>query len=314
MMRALRIGGFVMAAMMVEPALATPGGRAAPRIESIDPVEAGGLKMRLTFPERPEGRLPVVILSHGNRLSRNDYQPLVRALAGTGYLVIQPDHGDASEDGFTPATPQPADVWRTRAMQVRWIAGHLTTIVKEVAGLKGHVDSGQVAIIGHSFGGQTAAIAMGATVAAPETGQIESYATPSVRVAVLLAPPGHFDGLAVQFRDRMPYLRMDWAPMRGPVLVINGEADASALTDRGPGWNDDAWRRASPGRGICRISVPGGHYLGGIDSPLRPPAGDATPDRRRKVLDAVLAFIDRGMGRDGGAARWTAFAGQADCK
>src|SRR3546814_8174204 len=74
------------------------------QVTTVDPVmlrdgSAKGMVVRLSFPSR--GRdLPVVILSHGNRLSREDYRPLVAALARAGYLVVQPDHADASIGGL----------------------------------------------------------------------------------------------------------------------------------------------------------------------------------------------------------------------
>src|SRR3546814_7708535 len=80
------------------------------QVTTVDPVmlrdgSANGMVVRLSFPSR--GRdLPVVILSHGNRLSREDYRPLVAALARAGYLVVQPDHADASIGGFAPPGPQ----------------------------------------------------------------------------------------------------------------------------------------------------------------------------------------------------------------
>src|SRR3546814_18263662 len=71
------------------------------QVTTVDPVmlrdgSAKGMVVRLSFPSR--GRdLPVVILSHGNRLSREDYRPLVAALARAGYLVVQPDPSRSAE-------------------------------------------------------------------------------------------------------------------------------------------------------------------------------------------------------------------------
>lgn len=315
-MRLRATGCWSLAALM----MATPAITAVPpRIVSVDPVRlsdgsAGGMALRLSFPDEPSSRLPVVILSHGNRLSRLDYQPIVQALARAGYLVVQPDHGDASDEGFAPATPQPADVWRSRITQLRWIATHLPIIERQVAALRGHVDSHRVAVVGHSFGGQTAALAMGADIVAPETGKIENLGIGDLRGAVLLAPPGDFDGLVPLWKQRAPYLRLDWRSMRGPVLVIAGDADTSTMTDQGAAWHEAPWRLSSPDGNKCLMRVAGGHYLGGIDSPLRAPAGDATPERRARVVEAIVAFMDKVMGRSGGASRWSALAPSVHCK
>src|SRR3546814_12566170 len=81
--------------------------------------------------------------------------------------------------------------------------------------------------------------------------------------------------------------------MRGPVLTINGGADMTPLTDRGPGWHDDPYKLGPVGRDMCLMVVAGaGHYLGGIDSPLRAPPGDATPERRARVIGATDGFLN----------------------
>ncbi|MCE7796475.1 hypothetical protein LWE61_07855 [Sphingobium sufflavum] len=251
------------------------------------PADPAAPLLRLTFPASGD-HLPVVILSHGNRLSRTDYQPLVSALARAGYLVVQPDHPDASIDGFTPATPQPENTWRTRIEQLAWVARHLTSLTRAIPLLRGRVDASRIAIVGHSFGGHTAALAMGARVR--DTGA--NPALPSIRAAVLLAPPGDHDGLTPEWKARAPYLRVDWSGLHGPLLIINGDKDDTPLTDRGPQWHDAPYRLAPAGRDICLMTVPGvGHYLGGIDSPLRGPTGDATPERRTAVFSAILSFL-----------------------
>src|SRR3546814_2927499 len=80
--------------------------------------------------------------------------------------------------------------------------------------------------------------------------------------------------------------------MRGPVLTINGGADMTPLTDRGPGWHDDPYKLGPVGRDMCLMVVAGaGHYLGGIDSPLRAPPGDATPERSEEHTSELQSLM-----------------------
>src|SRR3546814_13793682 len=77
--------GLVLAAALAASPAATAQ---EAQVTTVDPVmlrdgSAKGMVVRLSFPSR--GRdLPVVILSPGNRLSREDYRPLVAALARAG--------------------------------------------------------------------------------------------------------------------------------------------------------------------------------------------------------------------------------------
>lgn len=275
------------------------------QIISVDPVAtiaAGDAApvMRISFPAQGK-KLPVVILSHGNRLSREDYQPLVAALVRSGHVVIQPDHPDASQGGFAPTTPQPDNAWRTRVEQIRWVTAHVRQIADATPGLAQRIDPRRIALVGHSFGGHSVALAMGARV----TGQPPMPPVEGISAAVLLAPPGSYEGLTPEWKTRAPYLRTDWRAMRGPMLIITGEKDAAALSDQGPQWHSDSFTQAPAGRDIClMVAKDAGHYLGGIDSVLRPPVGDATPEKRAMVLNAVVAFLDDRLGaRAHGAAQ-----------
>jgi dienelactone hydrolase len=290
------------------------------QVMTIDPVvlrdgSANGLVVRISFPSDGH-KLPIVILSHGNRLSREDYQPLVLALARAGYLVVQPDHADASVAGFPPPGAQPDDVWKTRVDQVRWLAAHPGAPARGVPALRGRVDASRIAIVGHSFGGHTAALAMGATITEPESGRLGRYDVPAIRVAVLLAPPGHESGLTADWKRRAPYLALDWTTMRGPVLTINGGADRTPLTDQGPGWHDDSYRLGPTGHDMClMVLTDAGHYLGGIDSPLRPPVGDATPERRATVIRTTIRFLDAKLDHGTRAeAEWDSMSAGLTCK
>jgi dienelactone hydrolase len=285
-------------------------------IASVDPVaiavgpDGRPLLIRVTAPV--QGRnLPVLVLSHGNLLNRSDYRPLVEALARDGWIVIQPDHPDASHDGFPPA-PYPADTWRIRLDQVNWIGGHVAQVLGKVPGLAARADLARLALLGHSFGGHTAALAMGARV----QGEQQPGPTGAFRAAVLLSPPGNWEGLTPQWQQRGPYMKVDWTSLRGPVLMVNGTADTTPLTDQGPGWHDDGFRLSSATSGMCLMHVEGaGHYLGGIDSTLRPPQGDAKPERRARVFAAVTAFLDAEVGRKTpAAAQWPAIRAGLACK
>src|SRR3546814_15326868 len=91
---------------------------------------------------------------------------------------------------------------------------------------------------------------MGATIEEPDGGRLARHDAPSIRAAVLLAPPGDAAGLTEEWKRRAPYLKLDWTTMRGPVLTINGGADMTPLTDRGPGWHDDPYKLGPVGRDL----------------------------------------------------------------
>lgn len=280
-------------------------------IVSADPVSVKGLHgaivMRITAPQNGEN-LPVLVFAHGAALNRSDYRPLVEALARAGYIVVQPDFPDASADGIAPKA-WPADTWRIRFDAVTWIGTHLPDVLKTIPGLARRADLTRTAIAGHSFGGHTAALAMGALV----EGMSAQPALP-YRAAVLLSAPGNWDGLTPAWKARADYLKVDWTPMRGPVLMVNGTADTGPMSDLGAVWHDDGFNRTA--HNACLMHVEGaGHYLGGIDSALRPPVGDTTAERRASVFGATISFLDQALGRATDAARkWPGIRSTLACK
>lgn len=291
MSRTIALTVALVVASWTQPTQALPN-----RIATLDPVivadgEPAGLTLRISYP--PTGRrLPVVILSHGFHLSREDYQPLVRSLVEAGFVVMQPDHPDASVDGFPPPGPGDPDSWRKRVAQVRWIAGHIDTATRLVPGLGARIDARRIAVVGHSFGGHTAELTMGATVVDPANGKSMRYDEPNIAAAVLLSPPGPEDGLTDDWKRLSPYLKVDWTTMRGPVLTIVGGSDNVWGLPQGSAWLTEGYRRSPAGRGICLMTITGaGHYLGGIDGPLRLPAGDVMPERLARVRAAMIAFL-----------------------
>ena len=200
---------------------------------------------------------------------------------------------------------------------MRWIAGHIGIATRSVPGLATRIDTGRIAVVGHSFGGHTAEMVMGATVIDPASGQPIRTDEPRIAAAVLLSPPGHEDGLTERWKRQSPYLKVDWTTMRGPVLTITGGADNVWALPQGSIWLTDGYRRSPAGRGICLMTVAGaGHYLGGIDGPLRAPAGDATPERLARVRATVIAFLQASLypADPGKAKEWATIRSGIACK
>lgn len=263
---------------------------------SVDPVilpaSSGGRRLMVRVTAPATGRkLPVIILTHGNRLSREDYRPLADWWARAGYVVVQPDHEDASTDGFWPASI-PADMWRTRIDDVERTIDALPRIALAVPGLAGRIDTGRIAVAGHSLGGHTAEAIAGARLMAPVTGAA-AVRDPRVRATILLAPPGRYEDMTPAWRAKAPYLQVDFATMKGPVLVVGGGADSGdVLSPRDWTWRMDAYRLAAPGTACLVLIAGAGHYLGGINGPAMKPDGDAKPERLAAVRDATLRFLD----------------------
>lgn len=262
----------------------------------VDPVvipAAGNqraLLVRVTAPTASHGKLPVILFSHGAALSRANYAALAEWWARQGFVVLQPDHEDAVVDGFPPATPPSAQLWRTRIEDMIRLSHTLDVVEAQVPALHGHLDGQRMLVAGHSFGGHTAAALMGARVWNDQLKRYESFDDPLIKGAVLLSPPGSGGAdLAETMRAKGGFLTVDWSSLRGPILtVVGSDDDSKALTVRGPDWHADVYRR-SKAPDMCLLTLIGAHhYLGGIVDPRRVGVEDADPHRLAAVRDASL--------------------------
>lgn len=255
----------------------------------ILPASARGRRLLIRVTAPLIGRhLPVVILSHGNRLSREDYRPLVDWWARAGFVVVQPDHEDASTDGLWPASV-PADMWQTRIDDVTRAIDALPLIAASVPGLAGRIDPKRIAVAGHSLGAFTAEMLAGAR---PVKGAERMFADPRVRATILLAPPGLYQDLTPEWQRRSPYLDVDFAQIHGPLLVVSGGADVGgAMSSRDAGWRQDAFRLAPAGQACLVVVAGAGHYLGGINGAVMKPEGDATAERLALVRSVTTRFL-----------------------
>ncbi len=248
------------------------------------PAPAGerSFGLQMTFSEN-SWRAPVVLFSHGQGLTQYDYGPLTTYLAEAGFAVIQPDHA-CDPSGL------PRGIWHARITDMLRIISGLDALMAAAPDLEGRFDPQRIAIAGHSYGAHTAAALAGAKIRDPDTDAYQEFGAAAVRAAILLAPPGHFDGLVPEWQVRTPYLAVDWRSMRGPMLLVAGINDNSAMTELGWRWHTDAYYRAEPGHKYLILLAGAGHYLGGIDGRSR--AEEAQSKNHVKLVgEAAVTFL-----------------------
>ncbi|NVK33410.1 MAG: alpha/beta fold hydrolase [Rhodobacteraceae bacterium] len=283
---------------------------------SIDPVTLDApfrrqpLDLRITAPVQGE-RLPIVLLSHGHGPSlylpsKDGYGPLASFLAGQGFAVIQPTHANSKVGGLGHDQPGAPLFWRMRINEMKHIIYKLDEIEKATPLLDGRLNPDRIAAVGHSMGGQTVGMLLGARLTNPDnTAETDvSVIEPRIKTGVLLAPPGRGgDNLSDFARKNFPELNPDYSHLTTPSLVIVGDEDVNAfMTVRGPEWYRAAYEDG-PGVSHLLSLVGGQHGLGGIAGYDAKETGDEDPDRLAVVQRATAAFLHSQL--DGDDTGWS---------
>jgi predicted dienelactone hydrolase len=240
------------------------------------------------------GRWPVILFSPGYGAPRAFYTGMVADLASRGFVVLAVDHPYESAltelaDGRLATTIErfdPAEPDRTRYMarQLDLRAADVRHVVDRalaedsLGALSGHLDTTRLAVIGHSFGGATAAL-----VAADD---------PRVKAAANL--------------DGTPYGTLPERTLRRPFLLI--ESDLSG-TAHGPRYREGNQRLLSNRRAAAyRFEIREANHYSFTDAPYlfawparlafgwwlggTRDAGDA----QRVSADLVVAFLNASSG------------------
>lgn len=254
------------------------------------------LELRLTAPAA--GRdLPIVLFSHGfgpsNYIpSKDGYAPLVQFWAERGLAVIQPTHASSRVGGLGPEEPEAPFYWRERVAEMRAILDHLDEVERQAPAVAGRLDHDRIAVAGHSFGGHTAALLLGARLDG------EDLADPRIGAGVLLAAPGRGgDTLTPESAARFPFFDVDFGTIHTPLLVVCGAEDDPHFTPRGPDWHSDACTDA-PGANSLLTIAKVGHGLGGIAGLDAKETEAELPDALEATRRLTFAWLARSFGID----------------
>jgi pimeloyl-ACP methyl ester carboxylesterase len=264
---------------------------------SVSPVvvEAPGrgqaLHVRVSAPVSGHA-LPVLLFSHGNGSSLQGYGPLVQFWAAHGFVVVQPTHLDSRTLGLPADDARRPNIWRHRVAEMRAILDNLATIEAAVPGLAGRLDHTRVAVAGHSYGGQTAGMLLGARLPDPADGQEVNLLDTRVKAGLLLAAPGRGGAdLNPATARNYPFLHPDFRYLTTPTLVVVGDHDVSSMSPRGADWRADAYRLSAP-EGKCLLTLFGAeHSLGGIAGFESRETTDESPTRIAALQQLSWAYL-----------------------
>ena len=247
------------------------------------------LELRLTAPTN--GRdLPIVVLSHGfgpsNYIpSKDGYAPLAQFWAERGLAVLQPTHATSRVAGLDPELPEGPFFWRERVKEIRAILDQLDDIERQAPAIAERLDHSRIAVAGHSFGGHTCSLLLGARLNG------EYFSDPRIKAGILLTAPGRGGAdLTPENAERFPFFDVDFSHIQRPTLVVVGAEDDPRFTTRGPEWHADAYHDA-PGADALLTIAGVGHGLGGVAGLDAKETETEDPDALEATRRLTLAWL-----------------------
>lgn len=257
------------------------------------------LELRVTAPIEGSN-LPVILFSHGDGPSlylpsKDGYAHLVDFYASQGFVVIQPTHANSKIAGYSHDMPGAPLFWRTRVEEMKLILDRLDDVQASVPGLWGRIDPQCIAAVGHSMGGQTVAMLLGAGLTDIQRLEDTNVRTlePRIKAGVLLAAPGKGgDSLSDFARSHFTELNPDYTKLEIQALAVVGDADINPfMTVRGADWYEDVFNEAPSVE--HQLTLKGAqHSLGGISGlDAKETGDDEKPDTLATVQRMTAAYL-----------------------
>lgn len=286
---------------LIKEARSMPVNEAVPVI-SVSPItlsapnRGANLVVRVSAPVTGYN-LPIILLSHGHGPSlyipsQDGYGPIVNFWAAHGFVVIQPSHLNSKVNGLPPNGPDGPMYWRSRVDDMKRIIDQLADIEAAVPQLQGRIDPNQIAVAGHSFGGFTASLLLGAKLDDASGSGQQSFIEPRIKAGLVMAAPGNGGSdLAPSIAEQFSFMSPDFSHMHTPALVVVGDEDFSPhLTNRDADWHADAYRLSPSGKSLLTLHG-GKHGLGGIAGFDAKETDDEDPDRLAIVQCLTYAYL-----------------------
>lgn len=201
----------------------------------VDSQRKQSIPIKVYYPLIPKKKCPVIIFSHGGGLANKDfYEYLGREYAKNGYISIHPSHPASSSDtvikllkaGKTQAEIEAMIIngksMKNQTEDVSFIIDSLPVLEKRIPSLRGNIDTQNIGLGGHSYGGRSTVALAGANVI---VNNLNVIVKDSRIKAFLAISAGAVDEFAPQFGINYNTLQKT----REGMLVITGTKDTTAI-------------------------------------------------------------------------------------
>ena len=161
-----------------------------------------------------------------------------------------------------------------------------------VPGLEGRLDRSRVTVAGHSAGGLTATMLLGASNTDPRDGSVWYEPERRIRAGIVLAGVGNSGAdLSELGKTRIPFYGIDFSKMATPALVVYDDEDVSPhLTTRGADWHADPYTLAPGPKDLLMVKGTR-HGLRGVSGWNAGETDDESPERLAVVQRMTWAYL-----------------------